>query len=87
MADTTPPGGAGRDPQPGAGALSTEPLALFGNAADMPLPVDNQPTPADHVPELHAAFMPAHIQDLQTWQAEKPDWFVKRVHQQSGLDR
>jgi len=61
MADTTPPGGAGRGLLPGAAALSTDPLALFGNAADMPLPVDNQPTPPDRVPELHAAFVPPPV--------------------------
>ena len=38
-----------------------------------------------HIPQ-RALKHQTPIQALQTWQAEKPDLFVKRVHKQTGLD-
>ena len=59
MADVAVPGAAGGG-KGGAKPLSTDPLALFGAARDLPVaPLSPEISP-DHTPELRAAFTPPH---------------------------
>ena len=53
-----PPRAGGTNTVIGSAGLSTDPLALFGPAQAPSPRADGLPTAADHVPELHAAFVP-----------------------------
>jgi len=61
MADIASPVSAGPDASSGHAALSTDPMALFGDAPEVREPSGHAPLAADNVSDLHAAFVPPAV--------------------------